>query len=78
MHRIQYYDPILHKGRAQRTGTKSDGARQQKCSKDWTDSDEYPGVTMRRGLKKEDRNKHKHATSTSMLVDTRGDEGGAA
>ena len=75
MHRIQYYAPILHKGRAQRTGTKGDGARQQKCSKDWTDSDEYPGVTMRWGLKKEDRN---NATSTSMLVDVRGDEGGAA
>ena len=71
MHRIQSYDPILHKGRAQRTGTKDDGARQQKCSKDWTDSDEYPGVTMRWGLKKEDRN----ATSTNMLVDARGDEG---
>ena len=74
MHRIQYYAPILHKGRVQRTGTKGDGARQQKCSKDWTDSDEYPGVTMRWGLKKEDRK----VTSTSMLVDAKGDEGGAA
>ncbi len=35
--------PILHKGRAQQTGTKVDGARQKKCSKDWTDSDEYLG-----------------------------------
>jgi hypothetical protein len=37
---------------------------------DWTDSDEYPGVTMRWGLEKEDR------TSTGMLVEARGDEGG--
>jgi hypothetical protein len=74
MHRIRYYAPILHKGRAQQTGTKVDGARQQKCSKDWTDSDEYLGVTMRWGLKREDR----IATSTSMLVDAKGDEGGAA
>ena len=54
-------------------GTKVDGAWQQKCSKDWTDSDEYLGVTMRWGLKRKDR-----TTSTSMLVDAKGDEGGAA
>ena len=65
MHRIRYYAPILHKGRAQQTGTKVDGVRQQKCSKDWTDSDEYLGVTMRLGLKRKD------ATSTSMLVEPR-------
>ena len=63
MHRIQSYDPILHKGRAQRTGTKDDGTRQQKCSKDWTDSDKYLRVTMRRGLEKEDRSdKNKHVS----------------
>ena len=68
MHRIRYYAPILHKGRVQQMGTKVDGAWQQKCSKDWTDSDEYLGVTMRWGLKREDRNpetvcdKHKHAS----------------
>ena len=52
-------------------GTKVDGAWQQKCSKDWTDSDEYLGETMRCCLRRED------ATSTSMLVDAIG-EGGAA
>jgi hypothetical protein len=59
-------DTVLCSYFAQRegaTGTKVDGVRQQKCSKDWTDSDEYLGVTMRWGLKKEDRSdKHKHAS----------------
>jgi hypothetical protein len=50
-----------------------DGAWQQKCSKDWTDSDEYLGETMRCGLKREDV----LVASTSMLVAARG-EGRAA
>ena len=33
-HRIRYYAPILHKGRARQMGTKADGTWQQKCSKD--------------------------------------------
>jgi hypothetical protein len=37
--------------------TKVDGAWQQKCSKDWTDSDEYLGETMRIAC-----DKHKHAS----------------
>ena len=34
MHRIRYYAPILHKGRAQQMGTQVDGAWRQKCFKD--------------------------------------------
>ena len=40
-HRIRYYAPISHKGRARQIGMKADGTWQQKCSKDWIDSDEY-------------------------------------
>jgi len=43
MHRIRSYAPILHNGRVQQMGTEVDGTWQQKCSKDWTDSDENWG-----------------------------------
>ena len=72
-HRIRYYAPFFTKGGCNKWGQRST-AWQQKCSKDWTDSDEYLGETMRCGLKREDR----IATSTSMLVDAKGDEEGAA
>ncbi len=39
-HRIRYYAPISHKGRARQIGMKADGTWQQKCSKDWIDLDE--------------------------------------
>jgi hypothetical protein len=68
MHRTRYYAPILHKGRAQQTGTKAEGARQQKCSKDWTDSDEYLRVTMRWGLKKEDRMRQAQACQLTLKM----------
>ena len=66
MHRTRYYAPILHKGRAQQTGAKAEGARQQKCSKDWTDSDKYLRVTMRRGLEKEDRMRQAQACQLTL------------
>ena len=44
-------------------GTKADGTWQQKCSKDWTDSDEYLREALRCGLKgKNACGKHKHAS----------------
>ena len=66
-HRMRYYAPISHKGRARQMGTKSDGTRQQKCSKDWTDSDEYLREALRCGLKG-----RTHVASTSTLVDVKG------
>ena len=48
-------------------GTKSNGTRQQKCSKDWTDSDEYLREALRCGLKG-----RTHVASTSTLVDVKG------
>ena len=44
-------------------GTKADGTWQQKCSKDWIDSDEYLREALRCGLKgKNAWGKHKHAS----------------
>ena len=52
-------DTVLCSYFAQREGaTNGDKGRRSmaaKCSKDWTDSDEYLGVTMRWGLKRKDR-----------------------
>jgi hypothetical protein len=62
-HRIRYYAPISHKGRARQIGMKADGTWQQKCSKDWIDSDEYLREALRCGLKgKNACGKHKHAS----------------
>ena len=47
---------------------KADGTWQQKCSKDWIDSDEYLREALRCGLK----GKNAHVASTSMLVDVKG------
>jgi hypothetical protein len=68
MHRTRYYAPILHKGRAQQMGTKAEEARQQKCSKDWTDSDKYLRAPMRRGLEKEDRMRQAQACQLTLKM----------